>query len=406
MQRPQKSIAFFFDYSCPYAYLASTQLSHVAAKTQITPTLSPMLLGGIFQKTGTPQNLSETLSPAKSRHGDLDLARWAHLYGVPVKKPAGHPLRTVDALRATIASGIDPRVVRGFFEAYWVRGEPPSDPAIMARVLRDAGHDPVRILSEAGSRRVKEELRKRTDEAFALGIFGAPAFWVDGHELYWGQDRIHFVVADPWETWLAVPSSPPVGEPPELRVYWDFSSPFAYFGSVQAARLQRHARVVYEPMLLGGLFKKIGQELVPLRSFSEAKQAYIAKDLERWARYLRIPFRFPTRFPMNTVKALRAYLALDDEHKRDAFRERVFRAYWAEDRDISDDRELALCLGEGAEEILLASQSPEIRAELVACTDRAADLGVFGAPTFVVRDRELFWGQDRLPLVLRSLFSG
>ena len=181
---------FWFDYSCPYAYLASTQVGALAERTRAALVYEPMLLGGVFRAVGTPQRLFAELSAAKARHNALDMQRWADLFGVPLTMPAGHPMRTVEALRATLLSGIDRRVVDGFYRAYWVEGRPPSDEATMRDVLGRAGHDAGAIVARLDE--AKEDLRKRTDEAIALGIFGAPAFVVGG-ELFWGQDRIEFV---------------------------------------------------------------------------------------------------------------------------------------------------------------------------------------------------------------------
>jgi len=187
---------FWFDYSCPYAYLAATQVEGLAARTGAALRYRPMLLGGVFAANGTPQKLFATLSAAKAAHNARDLDRWAELFGVTLRMPAGHPFRTVEALRATVASGIDPRVVGGLYDAYWVEGRPPSDEATLREVLSAAGHDASGILASIASPAAKDDLRRRTDEAIALGIFGAPAFVVDGARLYWGQDRMHFVERD------------------------------------------------------------------------------------------------------------------------------------------------------------------------------------------------------------------
>jgi len=189
-----------------------------------------------------------------------------------------------------------------------------------------------------------------------------------------------------------------------LDLYWDFSSPYAYLGSTQADALAARtgATLRWRPMLLGGLFRAIGQADAPILTFSPAKQRHVMKDLERWAEYLEVPYKFPTRFPMVTIKSLRVYLALPEERKA-GFRERTFRAYWAEDRDISDDGELRALIGEGADEILARTADPAIKEELKVATEKAAAAGVFGAPTWVVDETELFWGQDRIPLVERAL---
>jgi 2-hydroxychromene-2-carboxylate isomerase len=189
-----------------------------------------------------------------------------------------------------------------------------------------------------------------------------------------------------------------------LEIYWDFSSPFSYLGSTQAEALAARtgATLVWRPMLLGGLFKTIGQVEAPLMTFSQAKQRYFYEDLHRWAAYWDVPFKFPTRFPMITLKALRTYLALPEERRRD-FRERTFRAYWAEDRDIADDAVLRDLVGPGADEVMARTQDPAVKKALIDATQHAVEAGVFGAPTWVVDGKELFWGQDRLPLVERAL---
>lgn len=189
-----------------------------------------------------------------------------------------------------------------------------------------------------------------------------------------------------------------------LELYWDFSSPFAYLGQTQAEALAARtgAELVWRPMLLGGLFKSIGQVDVPLLAWSDAKRRYYLADLYRWAEHWGVPFAFPSRFPMSTIKALRCWLALP-EARRGAFRERTFRAYWAEDRDISDDATLRELLGDGADGVLEKTRDPAIKQELIACTERAARAGVFGAPTWVVDGEDLYWGQDRVVLVEERL---
>jgi 2-hydroxychromene-2-carboxylate isomerase len=192
--------------------------------------------------------------------------------------------------------------------------------------------------------------------------------------------------------------------PHTLEIYWDFSSPFAYLGSTQAeAVAARHgATLVWRPMLLGGLFKIIGQADVPLFTWSDAKKKYTYEDMLRWAAFWGAPFKFNTHFPVNSLKAMRAYLALPEERRKD-YREKMFRATWADDRNISDDAVVRECIGAGADEVLARTQDPAVKKELIDATEAAAKAGVFGAPTWVVDGKELFWGQDRLQLVEREL---
>lgn len=181
-----KTFEFWFDYSCPYAYLGSVGVEALAARTGARLQWKPMLLGGVFAARATPQNLAGTLSPAKARHLSADLARQADLAGVPLRMPDAHPRRTVNALRATLARGCDPAVIHAFYRAYWVEGRALEDDDVVRAIAGPVDLAPW-----------KDDLRARTDEAVALGIFGAPTYVIraaDGTPtLWWGQDRAHFV---------------------------------------------------------------------------------------------------------------------------------------------------------------------------------------------------------------------
>lgn len=191
-----------------------------------------------------------------------------------------------------------------------------------------------------------------------------------------------------------------------LEVYFDFSSPFAYLGVTQAEALAERtgAKLVWQPMLLGGLFKEIGQVGIPMQSWSAAKQKHTFEDLHRWAEYWGVPFKFSSHFPINTVKALRCYLALPEE-KRGEFRKKAFAAAWAEDRNLADDAVLKELLGTDADAVLAKTQDPAIKEALIAQTAKAKEIGAFGAPTWVVDGKDLYWGQDRIVLVERALKS-
>lgn len=401
-----RTLDFWFDYTCPYAYLGSTQVERLALAMGANLTWKPMLLGGVFQANGTSQKLFAELIPQKARHNGLDMQRWAKLFGAELQMPGGHPFRSVEALRATVAAGCDPKVIHAFFRAYWVEGRPPSDDATLRDVLGRAGHDASALLARISGDDAKRDLRARTDEAIALGIFGAPAYVVDGKDLYWGQDRIHFVAGVPMNDLLPAPARAEGHAKHGLEIYWDFSSPFAYLASTQAEALAARtgATLTWRPMLIGGLFKEVGQPMVPMQTWSAAKQAYVFEDMKRWAAHWGVPFAFPSRFPMSSLKALRCYLALP-EAARGAFRAKTFRAYWAEDRDIADDAVLRELVGPGADEILAKSQTPDVKQALATATKRAVLAGVFGAPTWVIDEEDLYWGQDRIPLVERALLA-
>lgn len=188
--------------------------------------------------------------------------------------------------------------------------------------------------------------------------------------------------------------------------FFDYSSPFAYLGSTQieAVAARHGATVRYRPFLLGALFKAIGTPDVPLLAAPEAKKRFYSADMFRWADHYGVPFRFPSRFPMVTVKPLRMTLALP-EADRPRLIGPIFRAFWAEDRDISDDAtlaDIATSAGLDGSALVAATRDERLKAELKAATDAAVQAGVCGAPTFMV-GKLIFWGQDRLLFVEKAL---
>ncbi len=396
---------FWFDFSCPYAYVASTRVEALAARVGAELDARPMLLGGVFKARGTPQNLSNVLIPAKAAHNLDDMRRQAQMAGVPLQMPAGHPFRTVEALRCLLAVGAPfMPLAHHFYRAYWAEGRDLGQRETVAEVLRAAGHDPEAVLARANSEEIKDELRRRTDEAVARGIFGVPATFV-GDELYWGQDRLDMVEA-------ALGGHPevirPTGALAPVDLWFDYSSPFAYLALAQAEAVFGPA-ARWRPLLLGGLFRSVGTPDVPLFTQSPEKRRHTMLDLQRQASRANVPFAWPTRFPINSVLALRLTLQanLADSIAGRALIVRIARALWAEDRDISDPVVLAgLCDELGFPGAELVAAAGEAKSALFAATTAAQSAGVFGVPTFVVRRPDaralLYWGADRLLWAARA----
>jgi 2-hydroxychromene-2-carboxylate isomerase len=422
-------LELWFDFSCPYAYLASRRAHAVARGCGVRLAWKPMLLGGVFRGIGAGDGPMPTLGPAKAAHNVRDMHRWAELFGVPLHIPAAHPMRTVRALRTLLALPEPswPVAIEQLFAAYWQRGEDITQDSVIAQALRLgqlAEADIASALARADDPAIKAELFRRTDEAIALGLFGAPGWVVrkpDGdHVLAWGQDRIAHVEAilAGWEPDAALPpggprpfgtGTQPFTSPSSLDVYFDVASPFAYFALTQLAALARVTGVTprLHPILLGALFRDIGQVDVPLLSMSEAKRRYTFAELGRWSRWWGVPFAFPRVFPQRTVTAQRLCLLAAEQSSElgIALAIALARAMWGEQRDIAADATLAAILdANGLPASWLArTQEPEVKARLAAHTESARAAGVFGVPTFVVDNEVMIWGQDRLDLVMRAL---
>ena len=294
-------LEFCFDYSCPYAYLASTQIRALAEEAGVELVYKPFLLGGVFKSLGAAAPDAKPMPAPRAMLNALDMRRWAEHWQVPLNMPATHPNRTVTALRATLAAGVKPEAVHALYEAYWKHGRNLSDPAVVVDALNGVGLNGSELVERASDPAIKAELRERTDEAIARGVFGAPAMFLDG-ELYWGQDRLAMLARA-----LGVPEEGALrfgagdraaradGQP--LEFWYDFSSPFAYLASTQVEALAQRtgARLLWRPFLLGGLFRSIGSPNVPLHSFAEAKQRYFRTDMQRHADAYAVPLCSPTR---------------------------------------------------------------------------------------------------------------
>jgi 2-hydroxychromene-2-carboxylate isomerase len=382
-----KTVVFYFDVVCPWAYLASLRVEETARAMGARFSPRPILLGGVFRSIGR----EETPTPAvKLAYQARDLARWAELDGAEVRMPAEHPRRTVDAMRLVHAAPDEARwpLAQALYRAYWVEGRDVADRAVLAEIGARFGVAIERVDDGA----VKDSLRAATDEAVAAGVFGVPAFVVDGR-LTWGRDRMDILAA-----------APPLPRPTSrgtIELYYDFSSPFAWLGLERASLLPD---IALRPILLGALFADIGTPNVPLMTFSEPKRRWVMADLDDAARRLGLALRWPSRFPMRTVKALRMVLAAPAE-ARLALSRALFRAYWSEDRDIDDPSvlgQVAASVGLDDKIVERAMSDPALKEELRSATAAAEARGVFGVPSFFVGD-EMFWGHDRFELVERQL---
>ena len=189
-----KTIEFYFDFGSPAAYLAATQLPHIAADTGASPVYKPMLLGGVFQATG---NHSPAEIKPKGPYMMTDLKRFASRYGVPFVHNPNFPINTLLLMRG--AAGMQMHqpdrladYMAAMWQAMWVDGKNMNDPVTVGGVLQAAGFDPGAVVALTGQQDVKDQLKAVTQEAVARGVFGAPTMFVGDH-MFWGQDRLDFV---------------------------------------------------------------------------------------------------------------------------------------------------------------------------------------------------------------------
>ena len=195
-----------------------------------------------------------------------------------------------------------------------------------------------------------------------------------------------------------------------IEFYFDISSPWTYLGfhNIQALAAELGAAIRWRPILVGGIFNSINPSVYASRDNPvPAKQSYQLKDMQDWARHAGVSIRFPPSvFPVNSVKAMRACIWLEPQGRLVPFATAAFEAYWRDDQDISSDAVLArVCerAGVDATALLAGIAGQAIKDALKANTDELMRRGGFGSPTMFVDGDDMYFGNDRLPLVRAAL---
>ncbi|MGU9817656.1 DsbA family protein [Pseudomonas sp. LF135] len=191
-----------------------------------------------------------------------------------------------------------------------------------------------------------------------------------------------------------------------LEFFFDLGSPATYLAYTQLPALcaATGATLVYQPMLLGGVFKATGNAspiTVP------AKGRYLFNDLARYAQRYNVTLKFNPHFPINTLMLMRAVtgMQLHQPKRFQGFIDCLFRALWVEGRNMGDPAVVAAVLTEAGfnpEEVLALANDESVKAALKDNTEQAVQRGVFGAPSMFVGN-QLFFGQDRLDFVREAL---
>jgi 2-hydroxychromene-2-carboxylate isomerase len=191
---------------------------------------------------------------------------------------------------------------------------------------------------------------------------------------------------------------------PTLDFWFEFASTYSYPAAMRISPLAEAAGVAvrWRPFMLGPIFKEQGWTTSPFNLFP-AKGRNMWRDLERTCGTLGLPFVRPTPFPQNTLLAARVALVGLAEPWGEDYCRAIYRAEFAEGRTVEDTETIAgvlARLGLDAGAVLDRAQSNENRSQLRAHTEEAQRLGIFGSPSFVTADGELFWGHDRLEAAL------
>ncbi len=193
------TIEFFFDYSSPWTYLAFDRIERVCRALDAALVWKPFLVGGVFNTINpSVYQRRENPIPAKDEYYRKDMNDWAELQGIRIGNPPVFPVNSVKALRGAFLAEEEGKISpysRAVFEAYWTDLRDISQDEVLADIVRTIGIDPDRFFAEIGRQEVKDRLRANTDELIARGGFGSPTMFVDGDDMYFGNDRLDLMQA-------------------------------------------------------------------------------------------------------------------------------------------------------------------------------------------------------------------
>lgn len=193
--------------------------------------------------------------------------------------------------------------------------------------------------------------------------------------------------------------------PPSLQFWYELASNYSYLSAIRIDELAKASGVsiIWRPFTLGPIFKAQGWNTSPFNIY-EAKGRHMRRDMERIAQDRGIAFVMPAVFPANALLVARIALLGEDNGWTPNFSRAVFEAGFGKGQDIANEDTVRTILSQlnlDADDLLARAATSETKEHLKKRTAEARRLGIFGAPTFVTQDGEIFWGDDRLEHALR-----
>jgi 2-hydroxychromene-2-carboxylate isomerase len=196
-----------------------------------------------------------------------------------------------------------------------------------------------------------------------------------------------------------------------LEFFYDLTSPWTYlaYAGIQPIAEQSGVDIEWRPILVGGVFNAVNQTVYARREAmfdNPAQLGYMMKDLRGWARLRGIEIKWPDFHPANAVKCMRGCFVADQAGVLLPYNQAVFEAYWGHCEDISEPQVLAAIvrrLGMDGDAFLDTIAKQSVKDSLRANTDELIERGGFGSPTIFIDSDDMYFGNDRLPLVAARL---
>ncbi len=190
-----KSFDFYFDFVSPYSFLAHKEIKKLEKKDLIKVQYKPILLGGLHNLHGIK---APAFIPSKAKFMIRDCKLIAEKKKIKFKFNSYFPIKTVNLMRGVFIAREDDfesYYIDKIFESIWKDGLNMNDQNIVEKILKNTNINPKTFFLRSSGQSIKNLLRKKTDEAFEKGIFGAPTFLVN-NKIFWGQDRLEYALTE------------------------------------------------------------------------------------------------------------------------------------------------------------------------------------------------------------------
>ena len=188
---------FFFDCSSPWTYLAFSRIHSVIEKYNIEPIWKPILVGGVFNEVNKDIYAQrENPNPRKFKYSRKDMQDWAELADIKIIWPSIFPVNAVKMMRIAIVAEEENKLIEFTnccFKSYWEDDLDVGNETILEKILIDCDMDPSKIFELIESDKIKNKLRKNTENLIERGGFGSPTIFINDTDMYFGNDRIELV---------------------------------------------------------------------------------------------------------------------------------------------------------------------------------------------------------------------
>ncbi len=188
----QPVLEFWYEFASTYSYLAAMRIEAAAEAAGVELVWRPFLLGPIFKAQGW-DNSPFNLYPAKGRYMWRDMEREAARLGLPFYRPNPFPQNGLLAARVALLGadrGWTPAFTKAVYTVQFAEGRDIADPQVVARILTDLRLAAEAVVAEAQGETNKMRLRRMGEEVQSRGLFGAPTFFAEDGEMFWGNDRL------------------------------------------------------------------------------------------------------------------------------------------------------------------------------------------------------------------------